>query len=92
MSTFILALYIVSGYRMTRASQVERLTGGLVNSGRAYILHNHLHILLLVPFAFHTFMGLRRVLIRATRKKLVAGWVAVDTGLVALSYFLILGA
>ncbi len=91
-SALILVLYIVSGYGMTRMDQAQTLTGGLMNPGRAYVLHNHLYVPLLVTFAFHTFMGLRRVLIRATRKKLVAGWVAVGAGLLALTYFLVLGA
>jgi hypothetical protein len=90
-SALILILYIVSGYGMTRAAQAQALTGGLINPGRAYALHNNLYIPLLITFAFHTFMGLRRVLIRATRKRLVAGWVAVGAGALALGYFLVLG-
>ncbi len=90
-SALILVLYIVSGFGMTRADPTQALTGGLINPGRAYILHNNLYIPLLITFAFHTFMGLRRALIRATRKKLVAGWVAAGAGLLALGYFLVLG-
>jgi hypothetical protein len=91
-SALVLVLYIVSGYGMTRATQAQALTGGLMNPGRAYVLHNNLYIPLLVTFAFHTVMGLRRVLIRATRKKLVAGWAAAGAGLLALAYLLVLGA
>jgi hypothetical protein len=90
-SALILVLYIVSGYGMTRADQAQALTGGLMSPGRAYILHNHLYIPLLVTFAFHTIMGLRRVLIRTTRKKLIAGWVAASAGALALGYLLLLG-
>jgi succinate dehydrogenase/fumarate reductase cytochrome b subunit len=46
---------------------------------------------LLVVFVFHTFMGLRRVLIRTTRRKLVAGWMTAGIGAVALVYFTLLG-
>jgi hypothetical protein len=91
-SALVLVLYIVSGYGMTRADPTQALTGGLMTPGRAYVLHNNLYIPLLVTFAFHTVMGLRRVLIRATRKKLVAGWAAAGAGLLALVYLLVLGA
>ena len=53
-SALVLVLYIVSGYGMTRAGQAQALTGGLINPGRAYALHNNLYIPLLVTFAFHT--------------------------------------
>ncbi len=91
-SALILVLYIVSGYGMTRGAQAQALTGGLITPTRAFLLHNNLYIPLLVTFAFHTVMGLRRAMIRATRKKLVAGWVAAGAGALALAYFLVLGA
>lgn len=90
-SALILVLYIVSGYGLTRADSTQALTGGLMNQGRAYALHNNLYIPLLITFAFHTFMGVRRALIRTTRKKLVAGWVTAGAGALALVYFLVLG-
>ncbi len=90
-SALILVLYIVSGYGITRADETRALTGGLMTLERAFTLHNNLYIPLLVTFAFHTVMGLRRALIRTTRKKLVAGWVAAAVGALALVYFLVLG-
>jgi hypothetical protein len=90
-SALILVLYIVSGYGITRAESTRALTGGLVTLERAFALHNNLYIPLLVTFAFHTVTGLRRALIRTTRRKLVAGWVAAGAGAVALVYFLVLG-
>ena len=91
LSALILILYIVSGYGMTRAETAQTMTGGWMTPSRAYLLHNSLFIPLLVTFAFHTVMGLRRTLIRATKKKLVAGWVAAGAGALALAYFLVLG-
>jgi len=90
-SAAILVLYIVSGYGITQAAQTQSLTGGLVTPSRAYALHNNLYIPLLVTFAFHTVMGLRRALIRATRRKVVAGWAAAGAGALALAYFVVLG-
>ncbi len=90
-SAAIMVLYIVSGYGMTQAARAQTLTGGLMTPGRAFTLHNNLYIPLLITFAFHTFMGLRRVLIRTTRRKLVAGWMTAGIGAVALAYFALLG-
>lgn len=90
-SAIVLVLYIVSGFGMTRVETTQTLTGGWMTPARAYTLHNHLYIPLLVTFAFHTVMGLRRALLRATRKKLVAGWVAAGIGAMAIAYLLVLG-
>jgi hypothetical protein len=90
-SAAIMVLYIVSGYGMTQAARAQTFTGGLMTPGRAFTLHNNLYIPLLITFTFHTFMGLRRVLIRTTRRKLVAGWMTAGIGAVALVYFTLLG-
>jgi succinate dehydrogenase hydrophobic anchor subunit len=90
-SAAIMVLYILSGYGMTQAARAQTLTGGLMTPGRAFTLHNNLYIPLLITFTFHTFMGLRRVLIRTTRRKLVAGWMTAGIGAVALVYFALLG-
>lgn len=90
-SALILVLYIASGYGMTRPDRVYALTGGLMTPGRAVTLHNSLYIPLLITFALHTILGLRRVLIRATRKKRAAGWIAAGVGALALGYLLLLG-
>ncbi len=90
-SALILILYIVSGYGLTRPESTVRLTGGLMTQDLAYTIHSNLYIPLLITFAFHTILGLRRVVIRATRKKLVAGWVAAGVGALALVYLLLLG-
>jgi thiosulfate reductase cytochrome b subunit len=90
-SAALLVLYIVSGYGLTRPAQVTRLTGGLVAPRLAFTLHNNLYIPLLVFFAFHTFMGLRRALIRSTRRKSIASWIAVGTGAVVVGYLAVLG-
>ena len=58
--------------------------------GFAFTLHNNLYIPLLVFYGFHTLMGLRRALIRTTRRKSVAGWTAVGVGAVVVSYLAIL--
>jgi succinate dehydrogenase hydrophobic anchor subunit len=91
-SAVVLILYIVSGYGMTRATETQSLTGGLMTPARAFALHNGLFIPLLVTFVFHTFMGMRRALVRATKKKRAAGWIAAGTGALVLAYFLVLGA
>jgi len=90
-SAAILVLYVVSGFGLTRAEHVGSLTGGLLNRRSAFTLHNNLYIPLLVFFGFHTFMGLRRALIRTTRQKSLAGWVAVGVGAVVVAYLAVLG-
>jgi len=91
LSVAVLFLYIVSGYGLTRPESTVRLTAGIMSPELAYTIHNHLYIPLLVVFVFHTIMGLRRVLIRATRRKLVAGWVAAGVGALAVAYLALLG-
>ncbi len=90
-SAVLLILYVISGYGLTRPARVTDLTGGLVAPRFAFTLHNGLYVPLLVFFAFHTFMGLRRALIRTTRRKAVAGWVAIATGAVVVGYLAVLG-
>ncbi|MDD5264005.1 MAG: hypothetical protein PHU43_04120, partial [Candidatus Bipolaricaulis sp.] len=63
-SAVVLVLYVVSGFGLTRAEHVASLTGGLLDRRSAFTLHNNLYIPFLVFFGFHTFMGLRRALIR----------------------------
>jgi hypothetical protein len=75
LSAAVLFLYIVSGYGLTRPESI----------------HNGLYIPLLVVFVFHTFTGLRRALIRTTKRKVVAGWIAVGAGTLALAYLALLG-
>jgi succinate dehydrogenase/fumarate reductase cytochrome b subunit len=90
-SAAVLVLYVVSGFGLTRAKHVASLTGGVLNLRFAFTLHNNLYIPLLVFFGFHTFMGLRRALIRTTRQKSLAGWVAVGAGAVVVTYLAVLG-
>jgi len=90
-SAAILVLYVASGVGLTRAEHVGNLTGGVMNRGFAFTLHNNLYIPLLVFLGFHTFMGLRRALIRTTRQKSLAGWVAVGAGAVVVGYLAALG-
>ena len=91
LSAAVLFLYVMSGYGLTRPESTVRLTAGIMSPELAYTIHNHLYIPLLVVFVFHTMMGLRRVLIRATRRKLVAGWIAAGAGGLALAYLALLG-
>jgi hypothetical protein len=91
LSAAVLFFYIMSGYGLTRPESVVRLTGGIMTPGLAYAIHNNLYIPLLVVFVFHTVMGLRRALLRATRRKLVAGWIAGGVGALALAYLALLG-
>ena len=91
LSAAVLFLYIMSGYGLTRPESIVRLTGGIMTPGLAYAIHNHLYIPLLVVFVFHTIMGLRRALLRATRRKLIAGWIAAGAGALALAYLALLG-
>jgi hypothetical protein len=90
-SAAILVLYVVSGFGLTRAEHVSNLTGGVISRGFAFTLHSNLYIPLLVFFGFHTFMGLRRALIRTTRQKSLAGWVAVGAGAAVVGYLAVLG-
>ena len=89
-SALLLILYVISGFGLTRPARVTDLTGGLVAPRLAFTLHNNLVIPLLILFAFHTFMGLRRALMRTARRKHVAGWVAVATGTVVVAYLALL--
>ena len=91
LSAAVLFLYIVSGYGLTRPESIVRLTGGIMTPGLAYTIHNSLYIPLLVVFVFHTIMGLRRALIRTTRRKVIAGWIAAGVGALALAYLALLG-
>ena len=91
LSAAVLFLYIVSGYGLTRPESIVRLTGGIMTPGLAYAIHNNLYLPLLVVFVFHTVMGLRRALLRATRRKLIAGWIAAGAGGLALAYLALLG-
>jgi succinate dehydrogenase hydrophobic anchor subunit len=90
-SAVLLILYVISGYGLTRPARVTDLTGGIVAPRLAFTLHNNLYIPLLVLFAFHTFVGLRRALIRTTRRKAIAGWVAVGAGAIVVTYLALLG-
>jgi hypothetical protein len=91
LSAAVLFLYIVSGYGLTRPESIVRLTGGIMTPDLAYTMHNGLYVPLLVVFVFHTFTGLRRALIRTTKRKVVAGWIAVVAGTLALAYLALLG-
>jgi hypothetical protein len=91
LSAAVLFLYVMSGYGLTRPEPTVRLTAGIMTPDLAYAIHNHLYIPLLVVFVFHTVMGLRRALIRATRRKLVAGWITAGVGSLALAYLALLG-
>ena len=87
----ILVLYVVSGLGLTRAKHEGSLTGGVVNRSFAFTLHSNVYIPLLVFLGFHTLMGLRRALIRTTRRKSVAGWIAVGVGAVGVTHLAVLG-
>jgi cytochrome b subunit of formate dehydrogenase len=91
LSAAVLFLYVMSGYGLTKPESVARLTAGIMTPDLAYAIHNHLYIPLLVVFVFHTFMGLRRALIRTTRRKVIAGWIAAGSGALALAYLALLG-
>lgn len=89
-SAILLFLYFVSGFGMTKPDLVPLMTGGLISWRVAYDMHNVLHIPLLVVFTFHTFTGLRRALLRTTRRSRPAAWIAVGLGLIVLGYLLTL--
>ena len=56
----------------------------------AYDMHNALHIPLMITFAIHTFTGVRRAMLRRTKQRRMAAWIAVSLGLAVLAYLLIL--
>jgi len=90
LSAALLLLYLVSGFGMTKPILIERMTGGLINWRVAYDLHNGLHVPLIIGFTLHTFMGLRRSMIRLTKRKALAGAVAVTTAGLVLAFLLTL--
>jgi cytochrome b subunit of formate dehydrogenase len=90
LSAILLFLYFVSGYGMTKPDLVPFMTGGLISWRVAYDMHNVLHIPLLIVFTFHTFTGVRRALLRATRRRRLTAWMAAGLGLIVLGYLLTL--
>jgi cytochrome b subunit of formate dehydrogenase len=89
-SAILLFLYFVSGFGMTKPDLVPLMTGGLVSWRVAYDMHNVLHIPLVIVFTFHTFTGVRRALLRATRHRRLTAWIAAGLGLIVLGYLLTL--
>ena len=90
LSALLLVLYVVSGFGMTKPLLVESMTGGLITWRVAYDMHNLLHIPLIVGFTIHTFMGLRRAVLRVTRKRHLAAGLAMGFALVVLGFLLTL--
>lgn len=90
LSALLLLLYLISGFGMTKPLLVEQVTGGIITWRVAYDMHNLLHIPLIVGFTLHTFMGLRRAIIRVTRKRRLAVALALVAGAGVLSFLLML--
>ena len=90
-SAMLLFLFIVSGFGMTNPELVGRMSGGLFTWRVAYDLHTGLNIPLMVVFTMHTFLGIRRMLIRSTRRRRTASWVAAGLGAAVLAFLLTLG-
>ena len=89
-SALLLFLFFLSGFGMTKPDLVSSMTGGLISWRVAYDMHNVLHIPLLVVFTFHTFTGLRRAILRSTRRRGLALGVAIFLGLAVFGYLLTL--
>ena len=89
-SALLLFLFFVSGFGMTKPDLVGSLTGGLVSWRVAYDMHHALQIPLMLAFTFHTFTGLRRVLLRRTQRRRMTAWIAAGVGVVVLTFLLIL--
>ncbi len=89
LSALVLVLYIVSGFGTTRPEETLAWTGGIMTQARAYAIHDALYAPLLVTFVFHTLVGLRRVVLRAKRRRVV-GWVAGVSSALALAYLIAL--
>ena len=87
-SAILLFLHVVSGFGMTNPDFVGRLTGGLVSWRVAYDMHGMLHIPLIVVFTIHTFTGIRRILLRRTKRRRMSAWVAVGLGALVMAYLL----
>ena len=90
-SAVLLFLFLVSGLGMTRPELVGRISGGVLTWRVAYDLHNSLYIPLMIVFTLHTFLGVRRMLIRSTRRRRAASWVAAGLGTAVLVLLLTLG-
>jgi len=89
-SAGLLFLYVVTGFGMTKPDLVSTMTGGLISWRVAYDMHNVLHIPLIIVFTFHTFTGLRRMLLRRTKRSRLAAGIAIGAGAVILGYMLTL--
>ena len=89
-SALLLFLFFISGFGMTKPELVSRFTGGLVSWRVAYDMHHALQIPLMLAFTIHTFSGLRRALLRRTKRRRRTTWIAAGLGLVVLAYLLIL--
>jgi len=90
LSAVLLLLFFVSGFGMTKPALVNQLTGGLITWRVAYDLHNLLHIPLMVTFTVHTFTGVRRALLRRTKRRRLTAWVAAGLGVAVLAFLLTL--
>lgn len=88
LSGILLFLHVISGFGMTNPELVTRLTGGLVSWRVAYDMHGVLHIPLIVVFTIHTFMGIRHILLRKTKRKRMTAWVAAGLGAIVMAYLL----
>jgi|GEM_PF-950705 cytochrome b subunit of formate dehydrogenase len=89
-SALLLFLFFISGFGMTKPDLVSSLTGGLVTWRVAYDMHNTLQIPLMLAFTIHTFSGLRRALLRRTKRRRATAWIAAGIGLAVLGYLLTL--
>lgn len=89
LSAVVLVLYIVSGFGMTRPDETLARTGGIMTQARAYAIHDALYAPLLATFVFHTLVGLRRVHLRAKRRRVV-GWLVGIASALVLAYLILL--
>jgi cytochrome b subunit of formate dehydrogenase len=89
-SAGLVFLYFLSGFGMTKPDFVHQVTGGLITWRVSYDMHNVLEIPLIVVFLFHTFMGVRRTLLRRTKHRRTAAWTALSAGTLMLGFLLVL--
>jgi cytochrome b subunit of formate dehydrogenase len=90
LSAILLFLFMLSGFGMTKADFVNRATSGLITWRVSYDMHNLLDIPLMVAFTFHTFTGIRRALLRKTKRRRRTAWIAAGLGAIVLGFMLML--
>jgi succinate dehydrogenase hydrophobic anchor subunit len=90
LSAILLFLFFLSGFGMDKPAFLSRVTGGLITWRVSYDMHTLLDIPLMVVFSIHTISGIRRALLRHTKRRARTAWVAAGVGTAMFGFLLML--